>query len=109
MSWQVEFLDEAVRDMKRLDHSAQIQVLKGIRKVANNPVSFREGGYGKPLGHQGDADLTGLFKIKFRDLGLRVVYKAEIVDSRMKIIVVSARSDDQVYREAARRRSKHDL
>jgi len=109
MNWSVEFLEEAKRDMKRLDHSAQIQVLKGIRKVSGNPVSIHEGGYGKPLGHHNDNDLTGLFKIKFRDLGLRVVYKAEMVDSRMKIIMVSARSDDQVYREAARRRSRHDL
>ena len=109
MSWSVEFLEEARRDMQRLDHSAQIQVLKGIRKVAQNPVSIHEGGYGKPLGNHNGNDLSGLFKIKFRDLGLRVVYKIEIVDSRMKIIVVSARSDDQVYREAARRRAKHNL
>ena len=109
MSWNVEFLEEARRDMQRLDHSAQIQVLKGIQKVAQNPVSIHDGGYGKPLGHHNGNDLSGLFKIKFRDLGLRVVYKTEVVDSRMKIIVVSARSDDQVYREAAKRRSKHNL
>ena len=109
MNWSVEFLEEAKRDMKRLDHSAQIQVFKGIQKVVRNPVSIHEGGYGKPLGHHNGNDLSGLFKIKFRDLGLRVVYKAEMVDSRMKIIVVSARSDDQVYREAAKRRSKYDL
>ncbi len=44
MSWNVEFLDEAKRDMKRLDHSAQVHVLKGIQKVAQNPVSVNEGG-----------------------------------------------------------------
>ena len=109
MSWNVEFLEEAKRDMRRLDHSAQIQVFKGIRKVAQNHVSIHEGGYGKPLGHHNGNDLSGLFKIKFRDLGLRVVYKTEMVDSQMKTIVVSARSDDQVYQEAARRRSKHNL
>ena len=109
MSWNVEFLDEAKGDMKRLDHSAQVQVLKGIQKVAGNPLSIHEGGYGKPLGHHNAADLTGLFKIKFRDLGLRVVYKTEIVDNCMKMIVVSARSDDQVYREAAKRRTRYGL
>jgi mRNA interferase RelE/StbE len=109
MNWNVEFIKEAQRDMKRLDHSAQIQVLKGIRKVAQNHVSAHEGGYGKPLGHHNGADLTGLSKIKFRNLGLHIIYKIEMVDSRMKIIVVSARSDDQVYREAARRRTKYDL
>ena len=48
-------------------------------------------------------------KIKFRDLGIRVVYKVERVDGKMKIIVVSARSDEQVYKEAAKRRDKYDL
>ena len=109
MSWNVVFLDEAKKDMKRLDHSAQIQVLKGIQKVAHNPVSIYEGGYGKPLGHHNGTDLTGLFKIKLRDLGVRVVYKTEMVESNMKIIIVSMRSDDHVYKEAARRRAKHDL
>ena len=28
MTWSVEFLDEAEKDMKKLDHSIQIQVLK---------------------------------------------------------------------------------
>jgi mRNA interferase RelE/StbE len=48
-------------------------------------------------------------KIKFRNLGIRVVYKIERVDGVMKIIVVSARTDEQVYREAAKRRNKHGL
>ena len=53
--------------------------------------------------------LTNLMKIKFRELGIRVVYKVERVDEIMKIIVISARSDEQVYKEAAKRREKHDL
>ena len=106
MIWGIEFLEEAEKDMKKLDHSAQIQVLKGIRKVSQNPLSVREGGYGKPLGNKSG---TNLMKIKFRDLGIRVVYKVEQVDEVMKIIVVSARTDEQVYNEAAKRRDKYDL
>lgn len=34
MTWNIEFLEEAENDMKKLDHSAQIQVLKGISKVS---------------------------------------------------------------------------
>ena len=49
MIWSIEFLEEAEKDMKKLDHSAQIQVLKGIKKVSQNPLSVREGGYGKPF------------------------------------------------------------
>lgn len=47
-------------------------------------------------------NLTNLMKIKFRDLGIRVVYKVERVGKVMKIIVVSARTDEQVYNEAAK-------
>lgn len=28
MIWSIEFLEEAEKDMKKLDHSAQIQVVK---------------------------------------------------------------------------------
>lgn len=109
MTWSIEFLEEAAKDMKKLDHSVQIQVLKGITKVSKNPLPVEEGGYGKPLGNKSGINLTNLLKIKFRDLGIRVVYKVERVDGVMKIIVVSARTDEQVYKEAAKRREKHDL
>ena len=52
MIWGIEFLQEAEKDMKRLDHSVQIQV--------------------------------------------------------MKIIVISARTDEQVYKEASRRK-EHNI
>ncbi len=109
MRWSVAFLEEAQKDLKRLDHNAQIQVLKGIQKVAQNPVSVHEGGYGKPLGNRNGTDLAGLFKIKYRDLGLRVVYRLEYDGEVMRIIVISARTDEQVYEEAARRRKKYKL
>ena len=40
--------------------------------------------------------------IKLRDLGIWVVYKVERVGKVMKIIVVSARTDEQVYNEASK-------
>ena len=109
MTWSIEFIEEAKKDLMRLDHSVQVQVIKGINKVAQNPVSVYEGGYGKPLGHKSNTNLTNLLKIKFRDLGIRVVYKIEYTETSMKIIVVSARADDQVYKEAQKRRQKHNL
>lgn len=109
MTWSIEFLEEAKKDLKKLDHSVQLQVLKGIQKVSQNPLSVQEGGYGKPLGNKTGANLTNLLKIKFRDLGIRVVYKTIRMDNVMKIIVVSARSDEQVYKEAGKRREKNQL
>ena len=47
MTWNIEFLVEAENDMKKLDHSAQIQVLKGISKVSKNPLPAEEGGIWK--------------------------------------------------------------
>lgn len=109
MTWSIEFLEEAEKDMKKLDRSIQIQVLKGIQKVSQNPLPAEEGGYGKPLGNKSGTNLTNLMKIKFRNLGIRVVYKVERVDGVMKIIVVSARTDEQVYKEAAKRRDEYNL
>ena len=107
--WRIEFLEEAEKDLKKLDHSVQIQVLKGIRKVGQNPLSAEEGGYGKPLGNKSGTNLTSLMKIKFRNLGIRVVYKVERPEMVMKIIIVSERTDGQVYKEAAKRRDKYSL
>lgn len=109
MTWNIEFLEEAAKDIKRLDHSVRIQVLKGIQKVSRNPLPVQEGGYGKLLGSKSGTNLTNLLKIKFRDLGIRVVYKVIFDDGIMKIVVVSARADEQVYKEAAKRREKYQL
>ena len=40
MNWVAVYLPEAQKDVRNLDHSVQSQVLKGIRKVAKNPVSI---------------------------------------------------------------------
>jgi len=72
---QVEYLKEAVKDLKRLDHSQRLQVLKAINKVSSNPLPQNEVGYGKPLGNRNSARLAGYLKIKLKRLGLRVVYK----------------------------------
>ena len=109
MIWEVKYLPEAENDYDALARNQQIIVAKAIKKVKTNPLSVYEGGYGKPLGHKGETNLTSLLKIKFRDLGIRVVYKIEHTDTIMKIIIVSARTDDQVYKEAQKRRLKHGL
>ena len=109
MRWQIEYLEEAKKDLKKLDRSAQIIVLKGIDKVSENPLPVQQGGYGKPLGNKSGTNLTNLLKIKFRDIGIRVVYKVEYIDTVMKIIVISARADEQVSIEATKRRTKHEL
>ena len=67
---------------------------------------FTEGGYGKPLGHKRDGNLTGYLKVKLRGEGLRVVYRLERTVHSMTVVVVSVRDDNTVYKEAARRIKK---
>ncbi len=47
--WKVEYLRESLEDIKRLDQSQRVQVIKAIGKAAVNPLPRAEGGYGKPL------------------------------------------------------------
>ncbi|MDC7291216.1 type II toxin-antitoxin system RelE/ParE family toxin [Blautia schinkii] len=109
MNYQINFLPEAIDDMKKLDNSIQPQIAKGIRKVSQKPLSTYRGGYGKPLGNKDGTDLSGLYKIKFRGIGIRVVYSVEEHNGIMTVIVVSVRADNQVYQEAEKRRTKHNL
>ena len=107
MQWEVKYLPEAERDLSRLNQSVVPEIVKGIRKVAQNPGY--PNGYGKPLGNIGGINLTGLYKIKFKKAGLRVVYALEQHDGVMTIIIISARADNAVYAEAAIRRKKNGL
>jgi len=111
MNWILEYLPEAEEDLKRLDGSVKAQVLKGIRKVLQNPLPKEDGGYGSRLGNKNNNDLTGLLKIKFLRIGIRVVYK-NIYDPKkkiMKVIVISARCDNEVYDLARKRRKEKGL
>lgn len=101
--WKVEYLRESLEDIKRLDQSQRIQVIKAINKVAVNPLPQIEGGYGKPLGNKGGTNLAGYCKIKLLKLGFRVVYKVVRENSIMIIIVVSARADEEVFITAKKR------
>ena len=97
MSWEVEYLPEANQDLKNLDGSQRLLVLKAIKKVQQNPISIYEGGYGKPLGNKNGSDLSGFLKVKLKSAGLRVVYKVVRQDDKMLIIVIDARADEEVY------------
>lgn len=109
MSWIVTYLDEAVKDLSKLSKERQKLALKAINKVKENPLPNNEGGYGKPLGNVSGNNLTGLYKIKLRGEGLRIVYKLVRVQNHMIIIIIGFRDDNEVYELASQRRKKHNL
>lgn len=109
MTWNVQYLPEALKDLHDLDGSQRLLVRKAIAKVSKNPLPIYENGYGKPLGNKNGLDLTGFLKIKLRASGLRIVYKLVRTEDFMLIIVIGARADEEVYEIAADRALGHDL
>lgn len=109
MTWDLSFLPEARDDLCALDGSQRIHVAKALEKVRSNPLPASEGGFGKPLGNKRLSQLSGLMKIKLRADGIRIVYKLERDEASMRVVVIGLRSDDEVYREAQKRRSAYGL
>lgn len=109
MSWKLSYLPEAEKDLKALDGSQRILVLKAIKTVQQNPLPAEENGYGKSLGNYGSTGLARLLKIKFRAAGLRVVYKLQRTESDMLVIVIGVRADEEVYDVASKRAARHNL
>ena len=105
--WKVEYLSAALEDLNKLDHSQRVVIVNKINQVAENPLPKNEGGYGDPLGNIGGIMLVSYCKIKLLKLGIRVVYHLVKSNETMKIIVVSARADDEVYL-IAQKRTKTD-
>jgi mRNA interferase RelE/StbE len=107
MSWRIQYLPETEKDMRGLDKAVREEVVKTIRRVSKNP-GYPDG-YGKPLSNQAGNDLAGLYKIKFSKAGVRVVYALKREAEKMLIIIIATRADEEVYKEATKRRVKHDL
>ncbi|MCL2204452.1 MAG: type II toxin-antitoxin system RelE/ParE family toxin [Defluviitaleaceae bacterium] len=106
MAWNIDYFKKAENDLAALNSSVRARVFKAINKVALNPLPQSEGGYGKPLGNKQSLKLAGCMKIKLKSLGLRVVYQLIRENAIMKIVIISIRDDEEVYKEAERRINK---
>ena len=102
MEWKIEYIKEAVKDLRKLDSYNRKLVLKAIQKTAQRPLPPPDG-VEKPLGNHASSRLSGYYKIKLRELGYRVVYTLVKQDKIMKVIIISVRDDGEVYSEAERR------
>ena len=99
----IEFHPLAEKDLSELDNSQIRQIRKVIGRVSQNPLPKNQDGYGEPLGHRQGLNLTGLCKIKLKKLGIRIVYKVIHDGDIMRIIVIAARADNEVYEIASKR------
>jgi mRNA interferase RelE/StbE len=92
---EVRFIDAAIEDLTRLSHDIRLRVFKKLLLLEKDPEA------GLPLG----GSLTGYRKLVVGNRDWRIVYRAT-QDGNVEICevwVVGARSDDEVYREAAGR------
>ena len=103
MNYAIDYSDEAREDLKEFNIAQKRQINKAVFKVSANPLPQNEGGYGKPLGNTFGNNLTGLCKIVLKKMGIRVVYKLIRTETIMRIIVIAARADEEVYDIAAKR------
>ncbi len=92
MKWNIEYIKEAQRDLKRLDPYNRKIILKAIEKTAERPLPPPDG-IGNLLGNYASSKLSGYYKIKLRNLGYRVVYQLITDGGIMRIIVISIRDD----------------
>lgn len=106
MAWNIRITDEAKRDYGKIEGSIRKQVLAGIIKVSQAPLPSPNG-YGKPLGNKNGNNLTGFFKIKYRGIGIRVVYTLVVDKMVMNIVVISQRDDNYCYELAAKLYEKY--
>ena len=100
MIWHVRFSTFAEKDWKSFDRYHQKVIDKAIQKVMQNPTAD---GYGKPLANLSGSHLHGLYKIKLKKSGIRIVYALIEVEGEMLIIIIGARANDEVYDLAAKR------
>ena len=103
MNYKLSFIKEAIQDYKALDGSQRKVVDKAL---LINPLPNTEGGYGKPLSNLSDSKLAGLMKIKLKSSGLRIVYKLEKSDDEVLVIIIGARAESKVYKDAEKRVAK---
>jgi len=99
MKFEVVFLEEASKEYRKLDGS-----VKKLVNVAIAKMQERADELGEDLTNKHGVNLIGCRKIKFRNAGIRIVYrivgdKAEIAE----IITVGKREDNEVYKIAAKR------
>lgn len=106
MTYKLVFIREAISDYKGLDGSQRKVVDKALKRILLNPLPNTEGGYGKPLANLSTSKLSGLMKIKIKSSGLRIIYRLEKAHKEILVIIIGARDDLKVYKDAEKRLSK---
>lgn len=95
MTYKLDFLDEALKEWKKLNPSIKEHLKKKLQKVLENPRVPKN----KLSGH------PNRYKIKLRSIGYRLVY--EVIDDEIVVLVIAVgrRDHGSVYDDAESRHS----
>lgn len=96
MSYELAFLDEALREWRKLDPVTRDQFKARLAERLQNPKIP-------------SARLHGAkerYKIKLRNAGFRLVYEVRDRDLLVLVVAVGKRERNEVYRAAERRRTE---
>lgn len=93
MTYDLAFLDEALKEWRKLDANTRQQFKKKLTERLENP-------------HVPAAKLSGAkdrYKIKLASLGYRLVYEVRDVEVLVLVIAVGRRDRNAVYKAADKR------
>ncbi|WP_087548425.1 type II toxin-antitoxin system RelE family toxin [Acinetobacter sp. WCHA39] len=95
MSYELDFLEEALEEWSKLNPSIKQPLKKKLMKVLENPRVPKN----KLSGH------SNRYKIKLRSIGYRLVY--EVIDNEVVVLVIAVgrRENNAVYNSADLRQS----
>lgn len=89
MAWEIEYNPEALKDLRRLDHAIQREILDYMERRISRAEDPRQ--FGKPL----RGSRFGLWRYRLRDY--RIV--CELRDKRLVVLVVSIGHRSTVYED----------
>jgi mRNA interferase RelE/StbE len=95
MTYELAFLDDALREWRKLDHATREQFKNKLAERLDNPKIP-------------SARLHGAkerYKIKLRNAGFRLVYEVRDRELLVLVVAVGKRERNDVYKAAARRQS----
>jgi mRNA interferase RelE/StbE len=93
MSYELEFLEPALKEWRKLDPNTREQFRKKLAERSENPHAPSARLHGS----------TNRYKIKLRSVGYRLVYEVIEKEIIVLVITVGRRERAEIYKTASRR------
>lgn len=100
MTYKLILRPEAEQDFAKFDHSVQVQIIKKLEQLEQNPY------LGKALGNRAQMDLHGFYKLYAVKKRVRIVYEIQDKELIIRVIAIGKRDKSSVYQKAKMRHSE---